>query len=247
MIHPVHAKVLRKRRSAAVVVVLLVFLGIQLFAALNSDSLPAQTGVLSEVSGTSERALSVLERLEVKGRAPKSGYKRSEFGDGWASIAGCDMRNRMLARAMKEETIADDGCVVLSGVLDDLYTAKTIQFVRGSSTSSDVQIDHVVALSDAWQKGAQNLSYENRVTFANDPLNLLAVDGKTNQDKGDSDAASWLPPNKEYRCQYVARQVAVKAKYSLWVTDAEQSAIRRVLNSCPEQVVPIEKGDEQVS
>jgi hypothetical protein len=95
-----------------------------------------------------------------------------------------------------------------------------------------------VALSDAWQKGAQKLSFASRVQFANDPLNLLAVDGPTNSSKGDSDAATWLPPNKAYRCAYVARQVAVKRKYQLWVTSAERDAIARVLKACPGQKLP---------
>jgi hypothetical protein len=101
-----------------------------------------------------------------------------------------------------------------------------------------VQIDHVVAVSDAWQKGAQQWSPSKRVQFYNDPLNLLAVDGPTNSAKGDSDAASWLPPQKAYRCAYVARQVAVKSKYGLWVTSAEKTAIATVLSGCPTQQLP---------
>jgi len=131
-------------------------------------------------------------------------------------------------------------CVVLTGTLADPYTATKISFVRGQDTSNAVQIDHVVALSDAWQKGAQKLDADTRRAFANDPLNLLAVDGPANQAKGDGDAATWLPSNKSYRCQYVARQVAVKAKYSLWVTQAEHDAIARVLKSCPDQSLPDE-------
>jgi hypothetical protein len=175
----------------------------------------------------------------VKGRAPKTGYSRSEYGDGWATVGGCDMRNIMLARGMTDVVLADDGCIVLSGKLNDPYTGKIIEFKRGTDTSGDVQIDHVVALSDSWQKGAQSLGPDDRLQLANDPLNLLAVDGPINQKKGDSDAASWLPPNKSFRCQYVARQIAVKDKYRLWVTDAEKSAMKRVLNGCGDQVVPI--------
>jgi hypothetical protein len=105
-----------------------------------------------------------------------------------------------------------------------------------------VQIDHVVALSDAWQKGAQQLSADTRRVFANDSLNLLAVDGPTNQGKSDGDAATWLPPSKPYRCPYVARQVAVKAKYGLWVTGAERDAIARILSTCPMQALPTAAG-----
>ena len=129
-------------------------------------------------------------------------------------------------------------CDVLSGTLSDPYTGKVINFIRGANTSDLVQIDHVVALSDAWQKGAQNLSFNQRVLLANDGLNLLAVDGQVNQDKSSSDASSWLPPNKAYRCQYVARQIAVKQKYHLWLTVAEKNSIISVLSSCPEQHLP---------
>src|SRR5450759_5212954 len=130
------------------------------------------------------------------------------------------------------------GCLVLSGTLQDPYTAMTIMFVRGQSTSAKVQIDHVVALSDAWQKGAQQWSTQRRTAFANDSLNLLAVDGPTNARKGDGDAATWLPPNKAYRCSYAARQVAVKVKYGLWVTGAEGEALTRILAACPSQKLP---------
>jgi hypothetical protein len=97
----------------------------------------------------------------------------------------------------------------------------------------------VVALSDAWQKGAQQWSASQRREFGNDPLNLLAVDGALNMAKGDGDAATWLPPAKGYRCEYVARQVAVKSKYGAWVTQAEHDAIERVLSSCPGEPAPV--------
>lgn len=173
----------------------------------------------------------VLESLAVKGRAPKTDYTRAQFGGGWSREGLCDMRNRILQRDLSE-VVVDDECRVESGALDDPYTGQTIQFERGPSTSQAVQIDHVVALSDAWQKGAQSLSRDQRVAFANDPLNLLAVDGPANQQKGDGDAATWLPANRPFRCQYVARQVAVKKKYELWVTEAEKEAIARVLGQC---------------
>ena len=131
----------------------------------------------------------------------------------------------------------DEKCRVQSGVLDDPYTAKSIKFQRGEKSSQAVQIDHVVALSDAWQKGAQQLSVEQRKQFANDPLNLLAVDGPANQAKGDGDAATWLPENKSFRCQYVARQVAVKRKYNLWMTEAEKSVISDLLKVCEVEAV----------
>ena len=181
-------------------------------------------------------ALDVLATLPIKGRAPKTGYNRAQFGQAWADVDrnGCDTRNDMLGRDLEEKTFKPGtrDCVVLTGVLADPYTATTIDFVRGSATSSAVQIDHVVALSDAWQKGAQQLSVEQRTAFGNDPLNLLAVDGPSNQQKGAGDAATWLPPNKSYRCEYVARQISVKATYKLWVTQAEHDAMAGVLGDC---------------
>ena len=187
-------------------------------------------------------ALAVLGTLEVKGRAPKTGYARTEFGRRWADIDrdGCDQRNQVLARDMDRETFkaGTNDCVVLTGTLRDAYTGQTISFTRGQGTSERVQIDHVVALSDAWQKGAQQLDATAREHIGNDPLNLIAVDGPTNSRKGDGDAATWLPPDTGYRCAYVARQVAVKARYDLWVTAAERDAIARVLGSCPDRSVP---------
>jgi hypothetical protein len=184
------------------------------------------------------QALQALETLEVKGRAPKTGYERSQFGDGWATKNGCDTRNSILNRDLTD-VILNDKCQVVSGTLADPYTATTIVFKRGASTSDDVQIDHVVALSDAWQKGAQLLDATTRETLANDPLELIAVEGKANQQKSDGDAATWLPSNKAFRCQYVARQVAVKQKYKLWVTSGEKEAISRVFTTCPNQSLPL--------
>lgn len=187
-------------------------------------------------------ALAALAALAVKGRAPKTGYDRANFGQAWADVDrnGCDTRNDILRRDLRGFTLkaGTNGCLVLTGTLREPYPGKSMRFVRGQGTSSAVQIDHVVALSDAWQKGAQKLNAGTRARFANDPLNLLAVNGPTNQSKSDGDAATWLPPNKSYRCAYVARQVAVKAKYKLWVTAAERDAIERILTSCPTQKPP---------
>lgn len=190
-------------------------------------------------SAGSSPAAAALMKLDIKGRAPKTGYKRELFSSGWGKIGNCDVRNYILKRDMMNVTYIDKTCKVASGTLNDPYTGTTIRFTRGTDTSDDVQIDHVVALGDAWQKGAQNLTAAERYALANDPLELLAVDGKANQDKSDSDAASWLPPNKDYRCAYVARQIAVKTKYKLWVTEAEYQAIAKVLVNCPTQPTPI--------
>ena len=187
-------------------------------------------------------AATALAALPVKGRAPLTGYDRDQFGQSWRDIDrnGCDQRNDVLARDLLDETFKEGtrDCVVLTGRLADPYTGTEIAFTRGQDTSDDVQIDHVVALSDAWQKGAQQLDAETRRSLGNDPLNLMATDGPTNQSKGDGDAATWLPPNRQFWCTYVARQVAVKAKYSLWVTAAERDAIAGVLGGCPGQPLP---------
>lgn len=199
-----------------------------------SGQVQSQAGATTQASGS---ALQALNTLEVKGRAPKTGYARTQFGDGWEDINGCDTRNIILHRDLVNSTV-NEKCQVTHGLLHDPYTGGDIQFERGATTSAAIQIDHVVALSDAWQTGAQQLTEAKRQQLANDPLELLAVDGPANQQKSDGDAATWLPPNKPFRCQYVARQVAVKQKYQLWVTSAEKTAISTILNNCPNQAIP---------
>ena len=187
------------------------------------------------------KAVDLLATLPIKGRAPKTGYDRALFGQAWADVDrnGCDTRNDILKRDLTGIKYTNSvPCKVQSGTLADPYTGTSINFLRGTATSSAVQIDHVVALSDAWQKGAQQLTTEQRTAFANDPLNLQSTDGPTNMKKGDGDAATWLPPNKGFRCEYVARQISVKATYSLWVTQAEHDAMARILADCSGQLAP---------
>lgn len=222
----------RRRRIIAVIVLLAAL------AAWIMQTIPQPATPPRQRSGNGELASAALEMLPMKGRAPKTGYKRAQFGDGWAKLGNCDTRNLILQRDLKNVVLEDDKCKVRTGALNDPYTGKAIAFARGASTSAAVQIDHVVALSNAWQTGAQQLSAERRVQLANDPLELLAVDGPANQQKGDGDAATWLPSNKPFRCQYIARQIAVKRKYALWVTEPEKAAMARVLSSCPEQIMP---------
>ncbi|PZU02215.1 MAG: deoxyribonuclease [Gordonia sp. (in: high G+C Gram-positive bacteria)] len=186
-------------------------------------------------------ALAKLNTLAVKGRAPKTGYERTAFGEAWTDDVnvesghnGCETRNDILRRDLVNITIkpGSKGCTVEAGTLNDPYTSTSFSFVRGQDTSARAQIDHVVALSNAWQTGAQQLTLEKRTDLANDPRNLQATDGPTNQQKGDGDAATWLPPNKSHRCTYVGQQVTVKAAYDLWVTQPEKDAITRVLTEC---------------
>ena len=234
----------RRRGTAPAVLGALVVIAAVAFLALRGAGPDAgnQSAARPESAaptGSAGSALALLASLPVKGKAPSTGYARvKDFGDAWLDEDrnGCDTRDDVLRRDLK--SITSRGCKVESGVLTDPYTRKLIHFVRGATTSEAVQIDHVVALSEAWKTGAQRLSQAQRERLANDPTNLFAVDGPTNQAKGDGDAASWLPPNKSFRCTYVAHQVAVKAAYHLWVTAAEKAAIQRVLASCPKQPAP---------
>ena len=192
---------------------------------------------LASANGAEFDPIKVLETLAVKGRAPKTGYSRSAFGPAWADVDrnGCDTRNDILKRDLTQVTFRakTKDCVVESGVLLDPFSGENINFQRGEKTSALVQIDHVVALSNAWQTGIFKADLATRKNFANDPLNLLAVKGSLNSQKGDGDAATWLPPNKSFRCDYVSRQVEVKVKYGLWVTKPERDAILRILTNPP--------------
>lgn len=196
---------------------------------------PSSSAASSPAPGSRGTAERQLARLEVKGRAPLTGYDRDRFGSAWLDTDrnGCDTRNDMLTRDLTRRVYDPDtrGCVVLSGSLDDPYTGNRISFTKGDGNLVD--IDHVVAMGNAWATGAFRWEIRKRAAFANDPMNLLAVDASANRQKGDGDAATWLPSNKRLRCDYVARQIGVKAKYDLWVTPAEKDAMSRVLGSCP--------------
>lgn len=182
-------------------------------------------------------ASDLLAALPTKGRAPKTGYDRTgHFGRAWIDVDanGCDTRNDILARDLADISLEGD-CRVMSGSLVNIYGGIDVAFTRGQDTSTEVQVDHVVALMNAWETGAQQLSQSQREALANDPLNLQATDASSNAKKQASDAATWLPPAKGYRCEYVARQISVKAAYSLWVTAAERAAMDGILASCPGQ------------
>ena len=235
---------LRTRRLGAVAVVLI---GVVVWVFANPKSYETsfiQTSEpeaveVTENTGTGTLAVEVLELLEVKGRAPKTGYSREEFYSSWPIIDGCSLRQRIIKRDFGETAVLD-GCNVVAGEYDEPYTGEHLVLTKKEEIS-DLQIDHIVALSDAWQKGAQYMSEETRHEIATDPLNLLTVDGSANTKKSDGDAATWLPANKKFRCQYVARQVSVKYKYGLWVTEAEKEAILKILDNCPnEKAVGVE-------
>lgn len=224
-------------------------------ATASSDA-PAPAGAKSRVAhpnGRSGSALATLNTLPVKGKAPMTEYKNRRevlYGKAWTDDQnapgghnGCDTRNDILRRDLTNIVYKNRvHCAVASGTLNDPYTGKVIHFVRGKNSSDAVQIEHAVATGNNWATGGQQLSQAQRVAFANDPLNLAAVDGPTNEKKRDKDASGYLPSNKKLRCAYVATQIAVKAKYRLWVTPAEKAAMRQVLNTCPTQQLPTQPG-----
>lgn len=234
----------RLRRISAVIIAALAFAALILtnpkayeyasLLGLTGDKLPDYRAEQSEAD--SFLAKDVLENLAVKDKDTEHKYYRKQFYDNWGETAsGCNTREAILARDLTNITYKANSCKVESGVLLDPYTGKTISFQRGESTSSAVQIDHVVALSNAWATGAFALSKEERYNISQDPLNLLAVDGPANQEKSDQAADTWLPSNESFRCQYVARQISVKYKYHLWVTPAEKLAMQKVLSVCPDE------------
>jgi Protein of unknown function (DUF1524) len=180
-----------------------------------------------------------MEALPVKGWDRVRDFDRARFGEPWSDDVnvefghnGCNTRDDILRRDLADLQVRPGTCFAQSGILHDPYTGATIVFTRGPNTSPAVQIDHVVALSDAWYKGARLWDDQRRRDFANDPRNLLAVGGQDNFDKAFRDAASWLPPNVAFRCAFVARQVEVKTDYQLWVSAREKDAMRSVLRGC---------------
>ncbi|MGW2516582.1 HNH endonuclease family protein [Streptomyces sp. NPDC001617] len=223
---------MRRLRGGAAAAVVLVF-------AVAGCKAETETGSGGpQETGGGGAALTAAESLTVKGRAPKTGYSRQRFGTAWADTDSnsCDTRDDILKRDLENVRFTSGTCKVSYGVLEsDPYSGKKVTYRRGASL---VDIDHIVPLSDAWQKGAKYWDASKRIALANDPLNLIAVDSSTNRSKGDGDAATWLPPNKSYRCTYVAGQVAVKQKYQLWVTAAEKGAMEKILRTCPGQKLP---------
>ena len=235
-------------RARRIVILLLAVLGFAVFLLQNPE---AYQGVISaddttfltaeEISFKAEQsksdsllAVDVLNNLAVKEKDKSQKYYRKLFYDTWGvTSSGCNTREAILVRDLTDAVV--NNCKVMSGILADPYTGKRIEFKRGQETSSAVQIDHVVALSNAWATGAFAFDEVRRYEISQDPLNLLAVDGPANQEKSDQDAADWLPSNQAFQCQYVARQISVKYKYELWVTPAEKAKMLEVLSRCPDE------------
>ncbi|MDR0979700.1 MAG: HNH endonuclease family protein [Candidatus Nomurabacteria bacterium] len=225
-----------RRRLGVFLLVLLAFVGYLFFTGRFTPTPQMSSGSTDEM-----RAAEALEKLAVRGDENTPGYKRDLFGSGWGEINGCDTRNVILARDLRDITLGEAttdkpeaSCYVMSGTLQDIYTGETIYFQRGSGSGA-VQIDHVVALSNGWQSGMNTREATERKQFANDPMNLLAVDGPANQEKSDAAADAWLPPNRAAHCYYVARQISVKFKYNLSITTAEKQAMQKTLRSCPDE------------
>ncbi|MGL5825511.1 MAG: HNH endonuclease family protein [Nocardioides sp.] len=205
---------------------------------------PQPAALASEPAKSRYRqATQLLAELPVKGRGPMTGYDRDEFGTEWSdaignwrgwSRNGCDSRNDALRRDLAPNLRVKpgtNGCKVLSGRFIDPYSGKPHAFVADSRDMAEsLDCDHVVSLGNSRVSGGSRWTEKKRALIANDPLNLLAVDAGLNRQKSDGDAATWLPPNKTYRADYISRQIAVKAKYGLSVTRAEHEAMLRVLS-----------------
>lgn len=229
----------KRKRLDWILYALIIILGITLFFLLKPGLWRTLTGTAQPVDIPPSTVKTQLLNLPIRPaneRAPE--YRRTEFGEPWADVDnnGCNTRNDILGRDLTQVTYLKaktPNCVVDTGVLEDPYTGQRINFKRGPQSSEDIQIDHVVALADAWRSGAHTWDIAKRTQFANDPDNLLAVAGVINEDKGRKTAEHWLPPFEKYKCAYVARQIQVKAKWGLSVTETERGAMIHVLANCP--------------
>lgn len=200
---------------------------------------PEPTSSAAPVSSTYDLARQQLKALQVRGWDRESDFRRYQFGEAWSDDVnvefghnGCNTRDDILRRDLQNLVVRPFTCFAQSGTLIDPYTGVTIDFVRGPESSNTIEIDHVVALADAWYKGARAWDPQRRLDFANDPRNLLAVSPKANFDKAYRDASAWLPPNEAFRCDFVARQIDVKTAYGLWLSAKEKKAMTDVLARC---------------
>ncbi|MBU3688028.1 MAG: HNH endonuclease [Acidimicrobiales bacterium mtb01] len=173
--------------------------------------------------------LQVLETLVV---APEdgSGYNRSSFKH-WidGDRDGCDTRREVLIAESLRPVRIGSRCSISGGQWFSVYDG------RSTTNSSSFDIDHVVALKEAWDSGAKAWTAERRQAFANDlgtAFALIAVSASSNRSKGDRDPAEWMPARREYWCQYAIEWVGVKATWSLSVDPAEKTALARVLVDC---------------
>ncbi|MET8544030.1 HNH endonuclease family protein [Kitasatospora sp. NPDC004799] len=192
-------------------------------------------GLASLASDTDRKAgLDLISRVKTAEPGPQTGYDRDKFGPSWTDDVdgiplghnNCDTRNDLLARDGKSVERKDGSdCTVTAMTIWDPYTGKTVQWTK--QKASAIQIDHVMPLSYDWKQGAAAWDKARRVQIANDPLNLLPVDGSQNSSKGDKGPAEWLPASPEIRCAYAVRFAQVALKYDLPVTPADRTAMRQ--------------------
>jgi hypothetical protein len=170
-------------------------------------------------------------------------YRRAAFGDAWTDDTdapgghnGCDTRDDILNRDLVDKTnVRTKRCpdAVETGTLHDPYANATINFHRGAGIGESVQIDHIVPLALAWDMGAYDWPIAERIRFANDPANLLAVSGQANEDKSDSQPGLWMPPNTAFWCQYAVQFIAVSRGYALPIDLVSANVLRQAAATCP--------------
>ena len=192
---------------------------------------------LAPITSPADRnaARTLINGLKTQNPASMTGYTRDKFGQAWTDGAtgvpfagnGCDTRDDVLARDGQNVQAEAKGkashCVVESMTLANPYTGQSIQFTKKNATA--VQIDHVLPLGYSWQMGSSQWTAAHREQLANDPLELLAVDGSDNSAKGDSGPAAWMPPSKAIGCAYSVRFAQVAIKYQLPVASADKAAM----------------------
>lgn len=175
-------------------------------------------------------AVDVLDEITVTEDHPMDDYDRELFAPtGWtdANGSGCTTREDILARDLDDETLVVDGCTVEYGETIGAYSAEQIEHVQGSS---EVDIEHVVAIGQSWRNGAHDWDEETRHEFYQDPENLIAVSASENQAKGSRDVTEYMPPNQGAYCEFAAAKVYVKDKYDLTMNPEEHTFTTDVLN-----------------
>jgi hypothetical protein len=172
-------------------------------------------------------ALSYLASLTVQAEGSSDGYSREKFPH-WSTQSGaCNTREVVLKRDGRNVE-QDTACAAVRGSWYSEYDGATW------TAASDVDIDHMVPLAEAWRSGARNWTTAARQAFANDLTRpqLIAVTDNVNQEKGDQDPAEWLPPRTAYTCTYARMWVHVKHHWKLTVDRAEKTALEGVLRNC---------------
>jgi hypothetical protein len=212
--------------------------------ATSTSSAAASASSTASSASSTVSAAAALDALQDLRALPVSdafvpGYDRALFGQAWADVDhnGCDTRNDVLRRDLVDVATKPGtrGCVVRSGTLHDPHTGRTIAFTRGETTSVAVQIDHRWPLVLAWRHRAASWTDAQREAFANDPAELVAVDGTQNEEKSGSGPAAWMPPNAGDACSYAASFVAVATKWRLSIGTADEHALDRTLTGCMTQ------------